>query len=327
MNHLIEGGGFFDDGINVFEAAEISKYLDLKNLYCPMSADSSQLAAVLYSQMGKSFVLHGPPGTGKSQTITNIIAHNLALGRRVLFVSEKKAALEVVHKRLSGIGLNPFCLELHSSKTGKREVLAQFSEALNVPEQSISGEWSTTVHAIEQIRAELNGYVSALHQRFPNGLSAYDCFSRMMKKSDSLPDNLLKIDCLNQSQEALESTGRLATDLANTWQGTTKDALDSLQYISVMDWSPVLEKEILTAAEILLKSIAHLQEHFMQQSQAMNLGTDFTVQEIYQAALLSQTLKECGDIPATFLEDNFQENLNFLKEFAERVATRPRIAG
>ncbi|MEG2076334.1 MAG: DUF4011 domain-containing protein, partial [Victivallaceae bacterium] len=87
VQHLIGGGGVFDDGIEVFPAGEISKYLDLKNLYCPLSADSSQLAAVMYSQQGKSFVLHGPPAPGKSQTITNILAHNLALGKRVIFVS------------------------------------------------------------------------------------------------------------------------------------------------------------------------------------------------------------------------------------------------
>lgn len=90
VNHLIDGGGLFDDGIAVFPPSELNHRLDFKNLYCPLSADSSQLTAVLFAQLGKNFVLHGPPGTGKSQTITNIIAHNLALGRRVLFVSEKK---------------------------------------------------------------------------------------------------------------------------------------------------------------------------------------------------------------------------------------------
>lgn len=317
VKHLIEGGGLFDDGIDVFDPSEVGKYLDLNHLYCPMSADSSQLAAVLYSQMGKSFVLHGPPGTGKSQTITNIIAHNLALGRRVLFVSEKKAALEVVHKRLSGIGLKPFCLELHSNKAGKTDVLAQFSEALSVPELPISGEWSTTIHAMEQIRAELNEYVSALHHHYPNGLSAYDCFSHLLKKSASLPDHLLKIDCLNQSQEDLDSTGRLVSDLANAWQGTSKEALDALQFISVMNWSPVLEKEILSAVSNMLESLDTLQQHFMKQAQFLELSGDFTANGIYQAALLSQTLKECGNIPAAFFEDDFQKNMTFLRRFAD----------
>ena len=78
----------------------------------PISADSSQLRAIRDAAAGRSFVMHGPPGTGKSQTITNIIANALYSGKRVLFVSEKKAALEVVQKRLEEIGLDPFCLEL-----------------------------------------------------------------------------------------------------------------------------------------------------------------------------------------------------------------------
>jgi hypothetical protein len=65
--------------------------------FCPVGVDSSQLAAVIAAGEGKTFVLHGPPGTGKSQTITNIIAHCLALGKTVLFVSEKRVALDVVH--------------------------------------------------------------------------------------------------------------------------------------------------------------------------------------------------------------------------------------
>jgi len=79
-----------------------------------VDADSSQQEAVLCAKRGISFVLQGPPGTGKSQTITNIIAECLAGGKKVLFVSEKMAALDVVYKRLTGAGLNDFCLILHS---------------------------------------------------------------------------------------------------------------------------------------------------------------------------------------------------------------------
>ena len=85
----------------------------------PLSIDSSQLRAVISSGEGKSFVLHGPPGTGKSQTITNIIANALYAGKKVLFVSAKKAALDVVQQKLQTIGIGDFCLELHSNKSKK----------------------------------------------------------------------------------------------------------------------------------------------------------------------------------------------------------------
>ncbi len=81
--------------------------------FCPMAADSSQLSAVMAAARGKDFVLVGPPGTGKSQTISNLIAQCLAEHKRVLFVSEKIAALDVVYRRLREVGLGVFCLELH----------------------------------------------------------------------------------------------------------------------------------------------------------------------------------------------------------------------
>ncbi len=316
VNHLIEGGGIFNDGIEVFPSAEVGKHLNLKNLYCPMSADSSQLAAVLYSQLGKSFVLHGPPGTGKSQTITNIIAHNLAMGRRVLFVSEKKAALDVVHKRLSAIGLRPFCLELHSSKAGKTEVLAQFTEALNVPEAPVTGEWENTANTMEQLRGELNSYVTELHKRFPNGFSAYDCFSRLLNKDQALPDGLLNLDLLKQTAEEFEETKRLASDLVNAWRGTTPEALAALQCLAAADWSPVFEKDILSAAKALLGAIENLKKEFSVQAHELNIPESGEIEYIYYSAVLAENLKECSNIPAAFLSGELREHMGFLKKFA-----------
>ena len=175
--HLMNGGGDYDDGVEVFPPEDVAAHIRYGELFTPLSADSSQLAAVLYSARGKSFVLHGPPGTGKSQTITNLIAHNLALGRKVLFVSEKKAALDVVHRRLSSIGLKPFCLELHSNKSGKTEVLAQFKDALDFADRGIPNEWQRTIEQMSRCRATLDAPVAALHRRQTNGLTAYDCFA------------------------------------------------------------------------------------------------------------------------------------------------------
>ena len=98
--------------------------LNARNLW-PIIADSSQLEAIYEAVHDKTFILHGPPGTGKSQTITNIIANALYKGKRVLFVAEKMAALSVVQNRLAAIGLAPFCLEIHSNKTKKSAVISQ----------------------------------------------------------------------------------------------------------------------------------------------------------------------------------------------------------
>ena len=115
---------------NMLTAEELDAKLVVKDMAVPMAADSSQMVAIAQAAAGQSFVLHGPPGTGKSQTITNMIANALYNGKSVLFVAEKMAALSVVQKRLAKIGLDPFCLELHSNKTNKSSVLSELNKSL-----------------------------------------------------------------------------------------------------------------------------------------------------------------------------------------------------
>lgn len=142
----------------------------------PVAVDSSQMAAVLEGGNGNSFILYGPPGTGKSQTITNLIANALYQGKRVLFVAEKMAALSVVQSRIAKIGLDPFCLELHSNKSTKRHVLQQLEKALNVVHIVPPAEFNSQAGKIFAQRKELIAYINALHNPDPtDGMSLYDC--------------------------------------------------------------------------------------------------------------------------------------------------------
>ncbi|MGI5898749.1 MAG: DUF3320 domain-containing protein [Christensenellales bacterium] len=140
----------------------------------PVSADASQLLAVKAAGEDKSFVLHGPPGTGKSQTITNIIANSLAQGKRVLFVAEKMAALSVVQRRLEMIGIAPFCLELHSNKSRKRDVLEQLRQAAEAAKLVPTEEFEETLKRLKESRVALSGYVKELHARRLCGRSIYE---------------------------------------------------------------------------------------------------------------------------------------------------------
>lgn len=110
----------------------------LTDLHTVVDADSSQIEAIEMAKSGKSFVLQGPPGTGKSQTITNIIAECLHDGKKILFVSEKQAALNVVFEKLKKADLSDFCLELHSHKANKREVIEELNRTLEVPQINVS---------------------------------------------------------------------------------------------------------------------------------------------------------------------------------------------
>jgi superfamily I DNA and/or RNA helicase/very-short-patch-repair endonuclease len=148
-----------------FSEDEVDAKLNFFNLYHVMDADPSQIAVIEDVKASKNLVVEGPPGTGKSQTITNIIAELLADGKSVLFVSEKMAALEVVKSRLDHVGLGDFCLELHSRKSNKKEVLAELQHTISKPPpKSISLD--KDFEKLDSLKSELNGYVKALNEPF-----------------------------------------------------------------------------------------------------------------------------------------------------------------
>lgn len=153
------------------------EHLPTSSLILPISADNSQLNAVKNANENKTFILHGPPGTGKSQTITNIIADALAKNKKVLFVAAKKAALDVVHTRLENIGIGPFCLELHSNKSKKSDVLQQFERTLDIPKYQTTESFTEEANRLDLKRKELNQYVTKLHKKNAIGWSIYDTIS------------------------------------------------------------------------------------------------------------------------------------------------------
>ncbi|MBQ8133192.1 MAG: DUF3320 domain-containing protein [Clostridia bacterium] len=153
---------------------ELGKRVSEDNVLLPLPADASQLYAIEAASRGESFVLHGPPGTGKSQTITALIANALAQGKTVLFVAEKMAALEVVQKRLEKIGIGDFCLELHSNKSKKRAVLEQLRKASEVTKHRSSEAYAAKAESIANLRKELDIYEAALHRKHDFGKSLYD---------------------------------------------------------------------------------------------------------------------------------------------------------
>ncbi len=141
--------------------------LDLLELHNVVDADSSQAEAIAWAKQGKSFVLQGPPGTGKSQTITNIIAERLADGKKVLFVSEKLAALNVVYEKLKQVGLEEFCLELHSHKANKKQVIEELCHTLRLPKSGVSDQAEKELGGRREAQKRLDAYVSELHAVHP----------------------------------------------------------------------------------------------------------------------------------------------------------------
>ena len=147
--------------------------LDLRDQYTVLPADFSQLRAIEEARRGENLVIHGPPGTGKSQTIANLVATLLADGKRVLFVSEKTAALDVVKRRLEECNLGIFCLDLHSDRGRKSEVYRQLNSAVNDERARLTA--SVSIDELVARRNLLNRIVRLLHERRePLGKSIYE---------------------------------------------------------------------------------------------------------------------------------------------------------
>ena len=151
-----------------------------------MDADSSQILAMMDVERGLNLVIEGPPGTGKSQTITNLIAQCLSRDQKVLFVSEKLAALEVVKRRLDGIGLGAACLELHSNKANKKAVLQELQTTLSSSEPNGAGA-TISIEVLEDTRRRLNAYAENLHTPVgSSGKTVYRLFGELARLKQRL---------------------------------------------------------------------------------------------------------------------------------------------
>ena len=143
-------------------ATETPPPLPLQEQYLIVPADTSQVAAIARARTGTSMIIQGPPGTGKSQTITNLIADHVARGKRVLFVCEKRAAIDVVFHRLRQEGLDRLCALIHDSQTDKRGFVHDLRDTYNawgddgVPQSGeVEQRRATELAAIESNLAEL----------------------------------------------------------------------------------------------------------------------------------------------------------------------------
>lgn len=184
-----------------------------------LDADSSQRAAVAAAVAGRSFVMDGPPGTGKSQTIANMVGALLHAGRTVLFVSEKAAALEVVRNRLADAGLESYLLELHSHKASRKEVataLAHSLDNITLPPQGMADLKRSTL--VER-RNQLNDYAAAMNEIRDNlGLTLHDVLGLLSAIHDvpSAPLPETAPEDLNQSElHAIRNTAR---ELERSWR-------------------------------------------------------------------------------------------------------------
>ena len=170
--------------------AFLDEHVQPETSYGVADADSSQLRAIFEVGRGKDLVIQGPPGTGKSQTITNLLAEVVGAGKRVLFVSEKMAALEVVKRNMEGLGLGDLCLELHSHKTNKKALLEALEKTLNVGRTRESTRANLSLLA--EKRASLNAYAEAVNTPIgESGVTPHRAYGELLKIQDATDMNKL----------------------------------------------------------------------------------------------------------------------------------------
>ena len=292
-------------------------------VFLPLAADASQLFAIEAANMGKSFVLHGPPGTGKSQTITTLIANALAQGKTVLFVAEKMAALEVVQRRLTKIGVGPFCLELHSNKSKKRDVLEQLRQATEVTKNTTAEEYAAKAEEIAAIRTELNKYADSLHAEKNCGMSLFELVNRY-EDNGAAPD-------LNPFTPDFART-RTAAQL--TAQDTHVERLIAaaksvghphnhpLQNVSCKSYSQQIRHTLPGAVQAYLQAIEELRAALYQFATAIGETAPTDAAGITRLAELAQELEQWQAHPASWAKtDNPNKFFIDLETMARHFST------
>lgn len=276
-----------------------AKFSNPKDLGHILDADSSQTQVIMSAMEGKNIVVQGPPGTGKSQTIANVIASAVNCGKRVLFIAEKRAALEVVMKRLVQCGLGPLCLELHSHKANKSQVYARLKETweLNRPVEVMDTEYDE----LRQLRDRLNRVSDLVHtQDSATGNTAFRLMGRISRLSGKgtppaefdIPDidswTIQEFDERRGLVRRLaEATTAHGSEHQHIWRGVENRL------------SPIDRHRLENFLERASKSFAELSDRFQQGAKATSVVWDLAEQEVLR---LQQQLVHIQNMPTAVPE-------------------------
>lgn len=262
-------------------------------------ADSSQHSALIDALEGKNLVVIGPPGTGKSQTITNLITAAMGRGKRVLFISEKKAALEVVSKRIEKAGLGSFCLELHSNKSNKRRILDSLDQRINENFSLSKQDSAMDLESLKEMRSKLNSYAKLINQNaeLPEGLTIHDVLWKIEELRGSLKDKADELqsvffeNALFWDASALRERRKAVNELRLHHQALGQRVLDHpMQGIYITSLSPIDKnrlREFLEDGETNFSDLLNMLIPSVDNKDSVTVSEQFLALHQAELALLS----------------------------------------
>lgn len=273
------------------------------DIICLLPSDSSQTAASLAAAEGRDFVIVGPPGTGKSQTIANMIANCLAVGKTVLFVAEKTAALDVVYRRLRTHGLGDHCIELHSNKADRRHFLGQLKAAWDHGGRTDASEWVAINERLRLRRDELNAYVEALHNSYSNGWTPYLALGVALKAMEAPAPTLSWPERDAHDAHTLRELEDLAGELGLVFASVERQP--ALDLVDVNEWSSSWQDGLFAAAQSLQNSIDLLASsvHGYLASLGLKPQEQSSETELQALAVLAGALRKCRGRDITIVYD------------------------
>jgi len=311
---------------NPLTVSELDERIAPDDLAIPLSADSSQMLAIAEAAKGKSFVLHGPPGTGKSQTITNLIANALYHGKSVLFVAEKMAALNVVQHRLENIGLAPFCLELHSNKASKSSVLSQLEKSLEVGRIKHPEKYKATADRLKAMRVSMNSVIDGLHKKHESGISVYDAIEQYetcaeFKNKITIPQEVIN----TVNDDRIEQLSSLILSYKNSVDGVGDIVNNPLKNISLTEYSIPLKEKLYSDCVNLLNLYNNAKSCIERIFGTFNINAELSEKSIKNILNLCRALLiPSAFSPSLILENNYNAVTQKLNNYYESICNENR---
>ena len=319
---LAEGPqGLGDIGFNPVPLKELDGSHPPEELACILDADGTQRQCLSAAREGRSFVMDGPPGTGKSQTIANLIAQLIKDGKSVLFVSEKAAALEVVHNRLTAVGLGPFLLAIHSKKVSRKAVVAELGRALEESPRATTTFTPQNKADLINARKSLSEYATAVNEtRRPLEKSLHEAVGRIAELAQLPEMPVPKREVMDCTATEFASICSAAGQLGRAWGPVSRGQSFLWRNLKVLAAGGLQGATRRQDAAAALQAAGALEEQCILIHSDLQLVGQTQLRQTKELALLLKLLEDRPPIGEKWLTEQSSEGIESIFEtMADRL--------